>query len=118
MVVGHITLSRTLENLTYAQTHNVALVSSIADFVVALKDGTVVSQGTLLNVLAQDTSLLADATSAEKQFDADEPAKGESGQVITKDADGKLVVEEEVSEGHVGWSACECHRCRSSASTN
>ena len=63
------------------QTHNVAMASPIADFVVSLgTDGRVVSQGTLSKVLAKDDKLSkelaeerAEMEKAENEVDAVEP---------------------------------------------
>ena len=43
----------------FEQTHNVVLASPIAEFVVALKDGRIISQGSLSNALEKDKTLSA-----------------------------------------------------------
>lgn len=90
------------------QTHNVALASPIADFVVAMKDGRIISQGSLSNALEKDTKLSAavmqesqQIAKAEEEVTEPKPDSAEA----TQNAAGKLVVAEEISEGHVGWSA-------------
>ena len=91
------------------QTHNVAMASPIADFVVSLgTDGRVASQGTLSKVLAKDHKLSEEVAEereelkkAEDEVDAVEPDSEDA----PKKSDGKLVVAEEISEGHVSWSA-------------
>lgn len=93
------------------QTHNVAMASPIADFVVSLgTDGRVTSQGTLSKVLAKDHKLSEEVAEereelkkAEDEVDAVEPDSEDT----PKKSDGKLVVAEEISEGHVSWSARE-----------
>ena len=95
----------------HGQTHNVAMASPIADFVVSLgTDGRVVSQGTLSKVLAKDDKLSkelaeerAEMEKAENEVDAVEP----DDEAAPKKSDGKLVVAEEISEGHVSWASRE-----------
>lgn len=92
------------------KTHNVAIASPIADFVIALgTDGRITSQGSLSNVLKSDKKLLAEVEEETQEIENAEhvidPAETE---IPTKDrsSDGKLVVAEEIAEGHVGWPAC------------
>ncbi|KAH9886265.1 P-loop containing nucleoside triphosphate hydrolase protein [Cubamyces lactineus] len=92
-------------------THNVALVSPIADFVVSVgPNGRILSQGSLLSALEQDSKLMQDLKEeqeeirkVEGEIDADDEDKSEDGPA--KLATGKLVVAEEMEDGHVGWSA-------------
>lgn len=95
-----------------AKTHNVALASSIADFVVSLgADGRVHSQLSVSDALATDNALVKEFQAekeaideAEKEVDAENPTR--AAQVdAAKDPRGKLIAAEEVSEGHVGWPA-------------
>ncbi|KAI0782159.1 P-loop containing nucleoside triphosphate hydrolase protein [Abortiporus biennis] len=89
-------------------THNVALASPIADFVVCLgPDGRVLSKGTLSSALAKDKKLSAEVIKendiikiADQQIDERKPED-----VPKKDSTGKLVVAEEKGIGHVGWDA-------------
>ncbi|KAI0824512.1 P-loop containing nucleoside triphosphate hydrolase protein [Trametes gibbosa] len=89
-------------------THNVAMVSPVADFVVDMgSDGRILSQGSLSSALARDSKLLQEVKEereeiekAEHEVDAVEP-----GQAKAKQGDGKLIVAEEMEDGHVGWSA-------------
>ena len=95
----------------HGQTHNVAMASPIADFVVSLgTDGRVVSQGTLSKVLAKDDKLAEELAEereeiekAAHEIDAVQPDQTDA----PKKGDGKLVVSEEISEGHVSWQARE-----------
>ncbi|KZV63091.1 P-loop containing nucleoside triphosphate hydrolase protein [Peniophora sp. CONT] len=89
-------------------THNVALTSPVADLVVSFgSDGTLVSRGTVDEVLARDEALKHEVEEqamviekTEKELvDGDEPDDD------NKQADGKLIVEEEVQQGRVSWSA-------------
>ncbi|CAE6444373.1 unnamed protein product, partial [Rhizoctonia solani] len=91
-------------------THNVAMVSEVADFVVSLgTDGRVASQGSIDEALRSNPKLKA-------EVETDEELERKGNQVIddgnpmdqdssAKKSDGKLMVAEEVAEGHVGWSA-------------
>ncbi|GJE87804.1 multidrug resistance-associated ABC transporter [Phanerochaete sordida] len=88
-------------------THNVALAAPIADFVVSMgADGRIKSQGTMRNVLERDSELSAEVTGEKSQGkeadDAEGEAQNESGK---QQLSGKLIVAEEVAEGHVAWSS-------------
>ncbi|KAI0638608.1 multidrug resistance-associated ABC transporter [Trametes polyzona] len=90
-------------------THNVAMASPIADYVVSLgTDGRIASQGTLSKVLAKDKKLLEELAEereelkkAENEVDHVEP----DDEAAPQKADGKLVVAEEIAEGHISWPA-------------
>lgn len=92
-----------------SQTHNVAMTSSIADYVVSLGlDGRVVSCGSVSDAVAKDKTLAAELVEGvraikdeEKRIDQEEP------DATAKQADGKLIVAEEIAEGHVSWDACK-----------
>ena len=83
------------------------MASPIAHFVVSLGiDGRVISQGSVSDALAQDKSLTMEVTEGREatekaayRIDPPDPkyemAKG----------DGKLMVAEEIQEGHVSWKA-------------
>ena len=95
---------------SFPQTHNVAMVSPIADFVVDVgPDGRILSQGSLENALAHDSKLLKEVEQETEELQkAEQEIDGEK----TEDANspssaGKLVVAEEVAVGHVGWRASE-----------
>jgi hypothetical protein len=83
------------------------MTSPIAHFVVSLGiDGRVLSQGSVSDALAQDESLAEEAMEGkqamEKAADQIDPSglKNE-----TTKGDGKLMVAEEIQEGHVSWQA-------------
>ena len=93
-------------------THNVALASPVADFVVSLgSDGRILSQGTLSKALAKNKKLANEMKEetdelkkAEGEIDFEEPTTDTETDAKPK-SDGKLIVAEEVAEGHVGWPA-------------
>lgn len=70
-------------------------------------DGRILRQGSLGKVLEQDTHLVKDVTEereaiekAEKSASVEKPEDS-----AAKQAAGKLVVDEEMEVGHVGWTA-------------
>lgn len=84
------------------------MTSPIADFVVSLgSDGRVLSQGTLSKALAISRTLTKGLKAEEAELrKAEETVDGEVPEV-PESKSGKLMVAEEVAEGHVSWSACE-----------
>lgn len=71
-------------------------------------DGRITSQGTLSKVLAKDKKLLEELAEereelkkAENEVDHVEPDE----EAAAPKSDGKLVVAEEIAEGHVSWPA-------------
>ena len=92
------------------QTHHVAMVSPIADFVVDVgSDGRILSQGTLSEALAHDEKLQKEVQheAEELQTAEEEIEGGKSEDVEAKTNAGKLVVAEEIEEGRVGWRASQ-----------
>ncbi|KAF4617652.1 hypothetical protein D9613_005677 [Agrocybe pediades] len=87
-------------------THNIALSSSIADFIVSVgSDGRVKTQGTEISAaLKRIPSLQAEADLDQQ---ATEIGQAELDLPPNKpvEKDGKLVVAEEVAEGHVTWKS-------------
>ena len=85
------------------------MASPLADFVISLgRDGRIASRGTVSDALKKDKTLakeLAEAARAikddEKKIDAEEPDE------VAKPTDGKLILAEEIAEGHVSWDAGE-----------
>ncbi|KAL0950639.1 hypothetical protein HGRIS_007427 [Hohenbuehelia grisea] len=97
-------------------THNVAMASPVADFVVTLgTDGRVVSSGSVSEALAKNKSFAKEVEQSEKAADKaeeliDDAQVTEAGaEAKSKPADGKLIVEEEIEEGHVGWPALKMY---------
>lgn len=90
------------------QTHNIALAGPIAEYVVAVSlDGHVRGEDSVASALKHDNKLAAEVSIEQEVSSADErvPATIET----SEKANGKLVVEEEVELGHVGWPASkEC----------
>ncbi|KAF9553875.1 multidrug resistance-associated ABC transporter [Agrocybe pediades] len=87
-------------------THNIALASPVADFIVSVgTDGRVKSQGKELSVaLKQNPALKQDAEFDQEateigQAELDLPPKKPAGK------DGKLVIAEEIAQGHVTWKS-------------
>lgn len=94
--------------LTWNQTHNIALASPIADFIVSIgSDGRIKSQGTKVSAALKNNPALA----AEAKHDKEviEIAQTELVETETAppkpSADGKLVIAEEIAEGHVTWKS-------------
>ncbi|KAI0633973.1 P-loop containing nucleoside triphosphate hydrolase protein [Trametes polyzona] len=90
-------------------THNVALVSPVVNFVVDIGlDGRILSQGSLDTALSRDSELLQEF---EVEREVIEKASGDGGYEEKPSPEGainragKLVVPEEMEDGHVGWSA-------------
>lgn len=85
------------------------MASPIANFVVSLGiDGSILSQGSVSDALAQDKSLVAEVIDdknamemAHQEIDSAEP------KVEASKPDGKLIVAEEINEGHVSWQALQ-----------
>ena len=91
-----------------------ALASPIAGFVVALgADGRILSQGSLSEALAKDTTLAEEVIHEKAAIELD--ARGDTAEpeapsdtVATSNAkSGALIVAEELPVGRVGWPACE-----------
>ena len=82
------------------------MASPIADFVVALgTDGRISSQGSVANALEHDEKLAAELAKEEAEIAKEQATVDEQEPEPPKQDAGKLVVEEEVAVGHVGWQA-------------
>ena len=82
------------------------MANPIAGFVVALgSDGRILSQGTLSDALAKDDKLIDDMDN--KLKDEVDTATSDSDAPSVDDKNGKLIVQEEVAVGRVGWKACK-----------
>jgi hypothetical protein len=84
------------------------MVRPIASFVVAMGlDGRVSSQGSITDALLSDSLLEAKSIEEEhvlnkvdSEVDNPSPAKEQHN-------DGKLIVAEEVEQGHISWASCK-----------
>ncbi|EMD39575.1 hypothetical protein CERSUDRAFT_111891 [Gelatoporia subvermispora B] len=93
-------------------THNVGLAGKIADFVVAMSsDGRIAKQGSLVEVLESDPGLSQQMNEESKEVDQVEQAVDtvDLGALAKESTGGKLIVEEEIAVGHVGWSAMKIY---------
>ncbi|KAH7340932.1 ABC transporter type 1, transmembrane domain-containing protein [Rhizoctonia solani] len=98
---GDLVVGRTL----IVATHNVAMVSEIANFIVALEHGgRILNQGSVETVLGS-TSKLREKVGQVAANNPEEPADEETAKTVTEQPNTKLATAEEVAEGHVGWSA-------------
>src|ERR1700676_2078455 len=83
------------------------MASPVAHFVVSLGiDGRIVSQGSMSDTLARDRDFVKEVNEDEDAIKkaADEIDPTDSKKVVAK-GDGKLIVAEEIQEGHVSWQA-------------
>lgn len=88
------------------QTHNVAMALPIAKFVLSLgSDGRVVSQGPAEEVLRKDDALQHRVEEAEQIDEKTEEVIDPASEIKAMPGAGKLVVAEELAEGHVRWPA-------------
>jgi hypothetical protein len=84
------------------------MTSPIADFVVSLgSDGRILSQGTMSTALATSKALIKELKAGESELHRAEEAVDGDVPEVPEGKSGKLMVAEEVAEGHVSWSACE-----------
>ncbi|KAI5124482.1 hypothetical protein M0805_008364 [Coniferiporia weirii] len=94
-------------------THNVAMASPIASFVLSLgKDGRIASHGTIAETLAKDVEMQIETRESEevnKKAEEAVVAEFEEGEETIKKRDGKLVLAEEIAEGHVGWPSVKLY---------
>ncbi|VDC03809.1 unnamed protein product [Peniophora sp. CBMAI 1063] len=89
-------------------THNIALVGPIADFVVALgNNGSIAARGSYKEVLSKDKELAHEAVQEEEKLARVEEEVEEFVDADEQEmaSDGKLIVKEEVAEGHVSLHA-------------
>ncbi|KIJ38938.1 hypothetical protein M422DRAFT_258345 [Sphaerobolus stellatus SS14] len=84
-------------------THNVALASPIADYVVSFAlDGSITASSTISEALQSDEALqveVEEETALLKKIEEDITQPEE------KKPDGKLIMAEEVAQGHVSWKS-------------
>lgn len=82
------------------------MTSPIADFVVSLgSDGRLLSQEARSTALKLNTFLSAELEKGQEEIAGEEVDTVAPDVPIRQDA-GKLILAEEISEGHVSWAAC------------
>lgn len=82
------------------------MASPIADFVVSLSDGRIVSQGSVSDALRKDARLVEEVKHEEEAIELEEDVESaEAADAEAKPKDGKLTVAEEIAVGHVSWPA-------------
>lgn len=98
--------------LSSRQTHNVAMTSPIAHFVLSLtNDGRVSSQGTVAEIILVDKEMQKEVAKSQAAIvKEEERVDVQTEEMPQKKADGKLVLAEEVAEGHVSWTARMCNQ--------
>ncbi|KAF8218227.1 hypothetical protein K438DRAFT_1925383 [Mycena galopus ATCC 62051] len=100
-LAGDLIQSRTVILVT----HNVALTSKLADFVVSVGlDGHVYSRGSISDALSKDEILTQEVSQDQANLEADQqidPTPADEAQI----SDGKLIVTEELEIGRVSWDA-------------
>ncbi|OCH87310.1 P-loop containing nucleoside triphosphate hydrolase protein [Obba rivulosa] len=92
-------------------THNVAVASSVAEFVVSMgTDGRIASQGALSRILAKDPEFSAQVKEESQEIEkAEEVDEANLDAPARNGSDGKLIVEEEIAIGHIGWPAMKLY---------
>ncbi|KAG5341450.1 hypothetical protein C0989_010391 [Termitomyces sp. Mn162] len=96
-------------------THNVAMVGSIATFVVSLgSDGRILSQGSILDTVVKNSALEAELShkkeieeKAEESVDGDVQEQKKPKEY--NEERGKLVIEEESGKGHLSWGSLKIY---------
>lgn len=91
---------------TNVQTHNVAMAQPIADFVVSVKNGRVSSTGSVSHVTAKDPQISVDLKKDQQAVDQAYEKIDSNPPLKEPESTGKLIIAEEIEQGHVPWSAC------------
>ncbi|KAJ7785936.1 hypothetical protein B0H16DRAFT_1681200 [Mycena metata] len=90
-------------------THNVAMAKPVAKHVVSMGvDGHIHSHGSISEALATD-EVLAEELSKDQEALDKKVDEIDTAPVEKKAPDGKLIVAEEVEEGHVSWDALKLY---------
>lgn len=92
------------------------MASPLADFVISLADGHIVSQGSVSDALKKDDKLAEEFKHEEEALELEENEEAEASgsadpSAPAKAKEGKLVVAEEIAVGHVSWEACKSYEC-------
>lgn len=78
----------------------------MADFVISLgQDGQILSQGTLSEALKFNEALLKELKTEKEEITKTDDIVDDVLPEIPEATGGKLIVKEEIAEGHVSWSA-------------
>ncbi|KAJ6519437.1 hypothetical protein C8R45DRAFT_1066135 [Mycena sanguinolenta] len=90
-------------------THNVAMAKPVASYVVSMGlDGHIHSHGSISEALATD-EILAEELSKDQEVLDKKTDEVDAPPVGDKKADGKLIVAEEVEEGHISWDSLKLY---------
>lgn len=82
------------------------MASPLADYIVSLgTDGQIDSQGSAPDVLAKHSELVEEVKHEEEAIELDEDEEATTS--ASDDATGKLVLAEEIEEGHVSNASCK-----------
>jgi hypothetical protein len=86
------------------------MAEPIAHYIVSLKEGRIASQGSLSTALSRDRALAKEVQrdeeamhKADEEIDADEDTT--RGTDEDKKSNGKLIMAEEIQEGHISWES-------------
>lgn len=100
-------------SLHVIQTHNVAIVSPVASYIVDISsDGRARSYDTLDEALARDRQLAEELSREETKSSEKDKVIGDEEKNQTVARNGKLIVDEEIAEGHVGWNTSQLSLAR------
>ncbi|KAF9449128.1 multidrug resistance-associated ABC transporter [Macrolepiota fuliginosa MF-IS2] len=104
-LTGHLVKGRTIILVT----HNIALTGHLSNFVVSMNsDGTIVSQGTDVSVAISKNLKLASELQVSEESERIVEATGNDKEISSPPngvPTGKLVMAEEIQQGHVTWKA-------------
>jgi hypothetical protein len=85
------------------------MAGPLADFVVSLNtDGHIISQGSVSDALAKDSKLVEEIKHEEEAVELVQAEEATADKAV-EEKKGKLVVAEEIAQGHVSWHACKYH---------
>jgi hypothetical protein len=88
------------------------MASSVAHYIVSLgANGRIASQGLISETIAKDVAFAAEVARDQEvlEKEAEVLDTPEQPKADAKKSDGKLVMSEEIAEGHVSWPACWFH---------
>jgi hypothetical protein len=82
------------------------MASPLAHYVVSFgRDGRVASHGPAVDAVAESLTVSPELV---EDILKDEKGEDQGPDATTKQADGKLILAEEIAEGQVSWDACNC----------